>query len=417
MEQLLILPGMRQQPRIALYCCSHECDEVGNRGAINSVLVQFSCVLAASLVAIVFWLETPARGEISDARFYGDNRQVSRQIASELSVRWEGVPLRDALNRLGQTQQIAVWLDRRADPNVEISLDARVVSLGDLLEQVAVQAGLGLSASRNLVYLGPPETAAELRTHWAITHQQIESMNAALRDKMLRQASLSLPRLYEPREVIIRLAERMGIRIENIDSVPYDLRPAARLPKMAAAEQLTLMLLEFDLTWEPLRDRRSVRLVPVEWPTLVQRVHPREVRERLSDPRFHELYPDAEVRPAESQNKMLVVGLVEQHELLLGKKGNREVPQPRRPQSHQQSGKQVYSLRVDEQPAGTILRQLSEQLQLQLTIDETADLKAALQRRVTFEVREASLNELLGAISKEADLSIRVERGTIRVSQ
>lgn len=353
-------------------------------------------------------LAGPAGAEINDARFFGRDSVVQQRLASRLSLRWEGVPLGDAVQRLADTQGVAIWLDRRADSSIEVTLAVRDVTLHDLLVDLAGKTGLGFTAARGVVFIGPQEAAAELRTLWAVAQGQVDRMPASVRAQMLRSTSLDLPRLVEPRDVVIALAKRMGTPIENPEAVPHDLWPARQLPPMAAVDQLTLLLAGFDLTWQPGRDKSRLRLIPIERPVVVGRQYERPTNSRLVQLQNS----GAVVETIGRGGAVRVAGRVEQHELLRGE--DRKVApsrQPRRP------GRQVYTLRVQEQPAQAILEHLARQLGKRLLLDAPLQKDASLlQQRVTFEVREVGLDELLDAIAAPVGLEIRSENDAITVS-
>ncbi len=369
----------------------------------------------AGLFAILLVTASQARGEeISDALFYGDDERLVRNLSQVLSSHWHRVPLREVLLGIERTQPISIALDRRTDPHLLVSLDVQEMPLGELLEKLATRAGLGVAASRGLVYLGPPEAASELRTLWAIAHQQVAGMSPALRAKMRRRDSLRFQRLSEPRDAIAQLGRQMNVSIKNLEKIPFDLRPATELPEMEAIEQLTLLLLGFDLFWTPSRDRRGIRLVPIERPVVVERMHPRRAEKEMPKVAFRQLYPGVTARVEGKRKRLLVTGILAQHEWLRGD----ERPSVARPSQRGHRGKQVYSLRVDAQPAGALLKQLSLQLKMPLVLEKDAEaIPAALRRRISIEVREASLQELLEAIGRELELEVKVAGGSIEVAK
>jgi hypothetical protein len=80
-------------------------------------------------------------------------------------------------------------------------------------------------------------------------------------------------------------------------------------------------------------------------------------------------------------------------------------------------GKQVYTLRVEEQTVRAVVNTLAQRLNLQLEVDERVLAAAglSLDRRVTFDVREASEDELLSAVLQPAGLDFRREGARVRI--
>jgi hypothetical protein len=73
--------------------------------------------------------------------------------------------------------------------------------------------------------------------------------------------------------------------------------------------------------------------------------------------------------------------------------------------------RQVYTLRVEEQPVRAVLNTLAERLNWQIQLDEAA-LKAlglSLDQRVSFDVRDASQEQLLNAILRPAGLGWQMD--------
>jgi hypothetical protein len=72
-----------------------------------------------------------------------------------------------------------------------------------------------------------------------------------------------------------------------------------------------------------------------------------------------------------------------------------------------------FSLRLESQPAGTVLRELSRQLKLELRVDEAAS--KALETRISIDVKNVELEELLAEIGEAAGLKVVVGAGELKV--
>ncbi|MCI0335243.1 MAG: hypothetical protein L0228_18695, partial [Planctomycetes bacterium] len=186
-----------------------------------------------------------------------------------------------------------------------------------------------------------------------------------------QRGELSWPRLTEPRGLVTSLVEQHGWRIENATRIPHDLWPAGSLPELTLAEQLTVLLIGFDLMFEIDARERVVEIVPIEGP--------------LTDAK-----PQAEVPPS--------------------------VARPRPAQSPRET-KQVYTLRVREQPVRAVLRELTQRLKWPIEVDE-ASIRAAglsLDERVSFAVEDVEQEELLDALLRPAGLDFRREGELLRI--
>lgn len=125
---------------------------------------------------------------------------------------------------------------------------------------------------------------------------------------------------------------------------------------MLAGDRLMLVLIGFDLRWVvDANDRRTVRLEPIDYKTMPQSVTTL-----------------ASVIDGQTQ-----AGVIEQR----------------------------YTLRVIEQPFAAVMKQLAKQLGRELDLD--ADRLDDPSRRISFQVEQASLDQLMKKISEAAGVSIR----------
>ena len=82
------------------------------------------------------------------------------------------------------------------------------------------------------------------------------------------------------------------------------------------------------------------------------------------------------------------------------------------------AGKQVFTLRIENQPVGKVLEQLGQRLGWKLAIDEAALRTAgrSLDMRVSFVVEKADENQLLDALLKPAGLKAERDGNLVRVT-
>ena len=322
-----------------------------------------------------------------------------------VSVAWQNVPLREAVVRMGQSQRLSVWIDRRVDPTHPTTLKVNRTATATLFENAAEQGGAASLSVGKFYYVGTPQSVEEIRTLLALAQQQTLQLDDEPRQAMLAKASVRVPRLTEPRDLVTSLAQRGHVRLEGLDRVPHDLWPESQLPYLSTTDQLTLVLAGFDLTWQAKPDGKTLRIVPIERPVTIRLQHDRQqVAEAIADG------SSLRAEKATDPNQVWVVATVEQHEQLLGKTP-RTTPTARSPKQPTNT-KQVFTLRVAEQPAGAIVKQLAQQLGMELKVAPEVTT-AMLNTRVTFEVDKADLDQLLTATCHPAGLAVEVKQGTI----
>jgi hypothetical protein len=320
--------------------------------------------------------------------------------------------LRDAVSRTASVFGASIFVDRRVDPNERVTLNVAAASLDDVLQSIAALKMLGTSRLEQLRYLGPKPAAAQLRTVAAICGDEVAKLPATVRADLERKGRLAWARLTEPRALVTSLAAQRGWRIAGAERIPHDLWPAGALPELSASQQLTVLLIGFDLTVSVQASTRKLEIVPLK-PTTMRRRYP--LTGQLSDPTglLNQELPDAVVRV--DGRTVVVDALAEEHqrlsELLRGRAARRRPSQPQR------ETQQVYTLRVEEQPVGVVLRQLAERLNWTIDVDE-ASLRTAgrsLDVRVTFAVENSSQDELLEALLRPAGLDYRRDGERLRI--
>jgi hypothetical protein len=218
--------------------------------------------------------------------------------------------------------------------------------------------------------------------------------------------------LTEPRGLISSLVKHRGWRIAEAERIPHDLWPAMSLPELSAAEQFTVLLIGFDQTFKVHAGTRVLEIVPLESVTIERRYPLAAGRKNFTNSLRQEFAPGV-VRF--EGNAIVVHGRVEEHERVLGLLGERPAQRPVQPPVR--PTKQVYTLRVQEQPVDVILQQLAERLKWAIEIDDAAirDAGLSVDVRVSFAVENSSQDELLKAVLRPAELDYRREGERIRI--
>jgi hypothetical protein len=186
-----------------------------------------------------------------------------------------------------------------------------------------------------------------------------------LRGSLTPKRPTGWPRLGEPRGLITSTVEHRGWRVANADAIPHDLWSAGELPDLTLAEQLTVLLIGFDLSFELRPNDRSIKIVPLK-------------------------------------------GVSHSAGLGAATKGTTT---PRSSTSGKKDGRHVFTLRVQEQPVRAVLQELSKRLHWAIQIDEES-IRAAgksLDARVSFSVENADQERLLKAVLRPVGLDYRLE--------
>jgi hypothetical protein len=214
------------------------------------------------------------------------------------------------------------------------------------------------------VYVGPVGSARRLRALAKVQAEKVGQLPENQRAGWMRRGNLAWPRLAEPRGLVHLVIERAGWRVEGAERIPHDLWAAGDLRGLSAVEQLTVLLVGFDLTFELRPEGKTIEVVP------------------LSE--SMELAADAELQ---------------------------DEPVATNTAARPANTKQVYSLRVVEKPVGAVVRELARRLNWQVEFDEAAITAAglSLDERVSMEVENVGQDKLLEALLTPAGLTFERE--------
>ena len=336
--------------------------------------------------------------------------QFAKQLEQPVGITWSGQTLRAGLQSLAERNRVAVLLDRRIDPGQELNLDIKDQTLLEAFDHLAADRRMGLSLLGSVAYFGPTATAEKLRTVAALREQEIAELPAVRLRVWQRRQPLRWPDRATPRQLLADLAADAGVIVHGAEDLPHDLWAAADLPPLSLAERLTLVLAQFDLTFQVAANGAEIGLSPLPEEVAIERAFPTGSKpaERVRD--YRRLLPDCEVELA--GGKIVVRGRVEAIERIeVSRQGSRVATRIAADPMKR------YSMAIQSQPLRAVLNHIAKETSLMIEIDSDS-LKAAgitVEGPVTFTVEEATLDELLDAAVSAAQLSFRRDGQDVRV--
>jgi hypothetical protein len=269
---------------------------------------------------------------------------------------------------------VAVLIDRRVDPDRKLELTLAHLTLQEVLRQLAEQQGQEISVLGPVVYLGPPEAALRLRSLSALRHKEVRAAGPLVARKFLATERLRWPDFATPRELLSQLAGAGGFEIAGLEQIPHDLWAETDLPALSLVDRLSLIAIQFDLTFEIGPGGRQVRLVPI----------PEDVAAVREEAIAASRHPRSSPPPK---------------------------PSPRKPPETR------FTVTSAKGPLGHLLKELAAKLQLELRIDEEAleDAGISLNDPVSFSVNNGTIDELLEAVLAPAGCTFRREGSSVEV--
>lgn len=337
--------------------------------------------------------------------------ELEWQLESPVGVRWGSNPLRAALTNLARSQAVAVFLDRRVDPDQTVDLVRADLTLRELLQQLAESRGLGVGRVGPVIYLGPPQTAAVLGTVAAQKEEQLQQLPAALRSRLQQAQPLQWPELATPREVLESLAASEGLQVQGLEQIPHDLWPQVDLPPLTFSQALTLVLAGFQLSFDYVPAAATVRLQPLPTTASITRRIPLRgspatvnaaIRQRFPQARFTieggQVVVDSTIEVADGIRRLL--------------DGSSARPQPPAARAKSRVEKR-YTLRVQDKPLAAVAAAIAKEVGVELRFDpQVADMGDKLVR---IEVQEVSLEQLLKTLLESGGLTYRLDEQVLEI--
>jgi len=335
--------------------------------------------------------------------------ELERQLDSFVGVQWGANPLRSALTNLARSQRVAIFLDRRVDPDQAVDFAVESESLRRILQQLAEKLGLGVGRVGPVVYVGPSPTATVLGTVAALKEEQDQRFPAAVRRQRHGPQPLRWPELTTPRELVQRLAADAGVQVEGLEQIPHDLWPEVDLPPLNFAQAMSLVLAGFGLTFECVAEGAAIRLTALpDAASITRRIPLRgspavvgaEIRRRFPAARFTieggQIVVDSTVEVAADIRRLL----------------DGSSARPRPPAATVQAEKR-YTLRVQDKPFGAVVAAVAKEVGLEVRFDpRVEDLQDKL---VWLDVQDATLDQLLQALLKPAGLGYQIDQQTLEI--
>jgi hypothetical protein len=360
------------------------------------------------LAALVFVQTIKVEPSLADT-LWKTGDAFKRELETPVGVTWVNGELRPRIEGFAASHNTAVMLDRRINPNQKIELSFDDVPLGEAWKRIASRIGADTTTIGSVVYIGPTGTTKKLRTVLSLRTDVVTQLPQAARQRWRSPKAWMWDNAVAPRDLLASLCRESGVQVDNLAEIPADLWAGNDLPALNLVEKLTLLLAQFDLTYELDSSGLRLHLVPIaESPTII-RSHPLP----SSSPSLETLRGTGALSAVDMSvqgNALVVRGTQEEHELVDSALAGRTAKA-----SSVKEGRKVFTLNVPvEKPASKLLSELAAKLGWDLKIDRDAIKAAGLSADalVTVKVKDATEDELLRAILNPAQLQFH-RRGSV----
>ncbi len=372
-----------------------------------------------STAAVVVWLclsPSPSPGgEASSGWLTGASWR--EKLSQPADVFWRNAPLGESLESFSRAHRVAVLIDRRVDPGQPLDLKRQATPVLEILVEAAASRNLGLCLFGPVTYFGPAPITHDLRTVGELRRQEIRSLPSSVARKFAQAKPLRWDDFATPREVLAGLAADGPLEILELDRVPHDLWAAADLPSLPLTDRLTLILGQFDLTFQVAPDGTAVTLVPIAPDPALVRSYPggRQPEQLLKA--WKAVAPESRFEIV--GQKIFVRGRLEDHERIDASRrpARRKTPPPKAADP----SRLRFTVKERNKPLGGVLRQFATQLATQLRLELKIDTDAmeaagvSLEQLVSFDVEQATFEELLNAVLLPAGCKWQRSGNTIEI--
>ncbi len=343
-------------------------------------------------------------------------------LEQPFSPTWDHIDLRAIVRAVEDGPHVALLLDRRLDPTVERSFSVSSDTLRECFDRLAAECDAGATIVGSVVYIGPRSSAEKLRTLVALRKAELKDLQIpeSRRSVFTRGKDFRWDDLERPADLVRRLAEGFGLEVEGLDQVPHDLWAAAALPDATPVEVLSLVLAQFDLTFQWTDQSHGVRIEQIPEHVAIEKPHdpPRGMSPADAITRWQEEIPGLAARAA--GNKVIVSGTEELHEIVERvRRGGRAADRARPPAPLKPLHLQRYTGKIQNKPVSDLLRSLETPGQGLLTFEyDRAEFKAAgidLNQRITIDFKSAKIEALLKAALGPLGVTFEIQDRTVRL--
>lgn len=346
---------------------------------------------------------------------------LENKLSSATSVTFTGVPLREELTKFSRHEGIGLFIDRRVDPQTQISFNEANLTFEQVLWKLAEHHSLGICQLGEIYYIGPQDVAKTLPLLWFEMKAETTKLRRRSKVKWDSRRPVQWPLLNEPAVTLAALAkdhqfavlaptklipqvQNRWSQVDGEPAIPHDVWPEILLPDLPVDEQLALLVVGFGLWFQRGNDGTEVQLIdfPSKQRGQLAWNGPPEVRKGLT--KLKQQFPDVQFS---MKGKTLVANgtagdLVAATRWLVSQRTAR------------QGAVQMYSLKTNatrQQILAAVCQRLNG------TLEFAPELARTMDERVELSVDKVALDELVRQTLDGTNLKFRWQSKTLIVER
>ena len=335
----------------------------------------------------------------------------------------EANSLRDVVRQIVDTQRVSILVDRRIDPTQPIELTLPLTPLRDLLSSLAHKVNAEVSVIGNVIYLGPADSAKQLRTLVELRNSELTKRTSGAATgkspwrsrpvSLMKRTSFAWQDLDRPHDLARQVAEKFQIEIDGFDKLPHDLWASASLPQVTATEALSLLLVQFDSTFEFVADRAAIHIVPIPSQVAIERTHSVPANSPVTIEIVRSQFSTAEIE--RSGTKLIVRGTVEQHDEIAAwlKQGGRK---PIKPVEAKPLAKRRFTLNLQNVAVSDLLKAFTDfGVAIAYDQQEFSDAMISLDQKIDINAQDISAEKLFRDHLDRLGIEVSIDGETVRL--
>lgn len=334
-------------------------------------------------------------------------KALAKQNETPLSATWNESPLRQQLTDFAAQRRTAIYVDRRVDPSTKQTIVFSDRTTEQIVWDVAQQNELGVARIGELLYVGPRSTAARLPFVIRDLKKALSKFTTQRRRAWLKQQSIFWNDATTTAEFQTWLLNQ-GVTIEG--QLPHDVWAAGDLPAVSRLESTSIILAGFGLSFElSAQDGSSAKRDAIQliaFPDLKQEI----LRYRLArdcpvtPPMMERRFPELKISGRSSS--ITLEGSVESladFEAWMVEQQCADVDE---------NAVRPFTVNTTA-TRGSILATIAGQTGREFKFDEAS--QAALQQRVTLDLKKVMIDELIGACLDGTKLRYRLDANCLTI--
>lgn len=321
-------------------------------------------------------------------------------------------PLRVCLQKTSENTKLALWIDRRVDPNSQVNYPSapnqasNELSLSKHVKAICKAAGCDAGIIENVIYVGPAGSLAKVQMDAIVLHNQISIFNKRKNSTSdAQQRTLDWEELTTPRELLSKIESIWSVSTSG--ELPHDLMHANKIGPSTLATQLTLLAAGFEMRVVCSPDGK----LTFEKQGSETRWRANYARKNLNPSAYakvKEEFPDGEVKC--NNATCTLTGVTEFHIALLNLRP--VAPQKTRPAARDQ---EKYSIPTIQAPIQNVLSQLASRIGLEVTWSAQVT-QLERQKIIKLSVdKPQTIDEILDNLANEHNLKITRSNSAILI--